>query len=77
MVLAYILDFTKPFIFTTDASETGLGAILSQIDEQNRDWPIAFCKGLYAKEFDRSGAAVIKTRELELYAFLLATRKWR
>jgi hypothetical protein len=77
-VLTYIPDFTKPFIVTTDASETGVGAILSQIDEQNRERPIAFySKGLDAKEFDSSDAAVIKTRELELYAFLLATRKWR
>ena len=77
-VLTYIPDFTKPFIVTTDASETGVGAILSQMDEQNRERPIAFySKGLDAKEFESSDAAVIKTRELELYAFLLATRKWR
>jgi hypothetical protein len=46
------------------------------IDEQNRERPIAFSKGLDAKEFDSSDAAVIKTRELKSYAFLSATRKW-
>ncbi len=35
-VLTYIPDSTKPFIVTTDASETGVGAILSQMNEQNR-----------------------------------------
>ena len=73
-VLTYIPYFTKPFIVTTDASETGVGAILSQMNEQNRLRPITFyTKGLDAKEFESSDAAVIKTRELELYAFLLAT----
>jgi len=39
-VLQY-LDFSKPFILTTDASGTAVGDILSQ-EEINKDWPIAY-----------------------------------
>jgi glutathione S-transferase len=77
-VLTYIPDFSKPFIVTTDASEAGVGGTLSQLDDQGNERPVAFySKGLESAEFAASEAASIKTRELELYAFLLATRKWR
>src|SRR3569832_1264587 len=35
-------DFTKPFIVQTDASYLGIGAVLSQLDEEGRDHPIAY-----------------------------------
>ena len=35
-------DFTKGFILQTDASNLGVGAVLSQLDEEGRDRPIAY-----------------------------------
>ena len=35
-------DFEKPFILQTDASEYGVGAVLSQRDEVGGDHPIAY-----------------------------------
>ena len=35
-------DYQRPFILQTDASERGLGCVLSQRDDQDVDWPIAF-----------------------------------
>jgi hypothetical protein len=35
-------DFTKEFRLSTDASDYGVGAVLSQLDQEGRDKPIAF-----------------------------------
>lgn len=35
-------DFTKQFILQTDASNRGVGAVLSQLDDDGRDRPIAY-----------------------------------
>lgn len=44
-------DFTKPFIVQTDASNVGIGAVLSQLEESGADRPIAyFSKKLLSRE---------------------------
>ena len=35
-------DFSRPFILQTDASEVGIGAILSQTDTEGYDHPLAY-----------------------------------
>ena len=35
-------DFNKPFILQTDASNRGVGAVLSQIDTEGEEHPVAY-----------------------------------
>ena len=65
-------DFSKPFILQTDASDRGIGAVLSQIDENGDDHPIAyFSKNLLPREQRYS------TVEKECLAIKLATHAFR
>ena len=35
-------DFSKQFTLQTDASDRGIGAVLSQLDEEGNDHPVAY-----------------------------------
>ena len=63
-------DFSKPFILQTDASATGMGAVLSQIDENDQRRPIAFASRTLVGAEPRYGAP-----ELELGAIHWALMK--
>ena len=42
-------DYSRPFILDTDASNTGIGAVLSQLDEEGRKHAIAFGSRVLSK----------------------------
>ena len=60
-------DFTKPFVVETDASSTGVGAVLSQ-----QGHPIAYFSKLLSTKLSRASAYV-----RELYAITQAVARWR
>ena len=65
-------DFNKPLILQTDASERRIGAVLSQLDENQEEYPIAFfSKKLHSREEKFS------TIEKECLAIKLACQSFR
>ena len=65
-------DFTKEFIVQTDASERGVGAVLSQLDDEGLDHPISyFSRKLLPRE------EYYATVEKECLAIKLAVQTFR
>uniref|UniRef100_H3G6X4 Reverse transcriptase RNase H-like domain-containing protein n=1 Tax=Phytophthora ramorum TaxID=164328 RepID=H3G6X4_PHYRM len=64
-------DYGLPFKLTTDASKTGLGAVLSQ-DQGKGDQPIA-----YASKVNNPTVAKYSISELECLAVVWAVRLFR
>ena len=65
-------DFSRPFVLTTDASATAVGAVLSQVGEDGKSHPVSFySRALKAPE--RKWDAC----EQELFAILCAVKHYR
>ena len=65
-------DFTKAFILDTDASNTGIGGVLSQLDDQGQEHVIAFASRTLSKAERR----YCVTRR-ELLAVVVFTQQFR
>lgn len=65
-------DYSKPFIINCDASKLAVGCILSQLDEEGKERPIAYAsKKLLMRERNYS------TIELEMLSILFAIEKFK
>ncbi len=65
-------DFSRPFIVTADASGVGLGAVLSQTDDDKNERPIAFASRTLGKA-ERHYSVI----EKETLAIVWAVKQWR
>ncbi len=65
-------NFNAPFILSTDASQFGIGAVLSQKDEHEREHPIH-----YASRSLNTAERNYSTIERELLAIVYAVDKFR
>ena len=65
-------DHTKPFLVQTDASDHGIGAVLSQEDAEGRDQPIAYRSRKLTETQQRWS-----TIEKECYAIVFAVEQFR
>ncbi|GBM53207.1 Retrovirus-related Pol polyprotein from transposon 17.6 [Araneus ventricosus] len=66
----YAPDFTKKFVLQTDASEFGMGAVLSQIDDEKSEHPVLYL----SKKFSEAEKKYCTT-EKECAAIVWAIRK--
>lgn len=65
-------DFGKPFIITVDASKNGIGAVLSQLSNDNSDLPVSFASRSFTK-----GESNKATIEQELLAIHFGIKHFR
>lgn len=65
-------DFEKPFILQTDASKTGVGAILSQLDANGNEKVIA-----YASKTLNKAQRNYSVTDQELYAIVFGVRQFK
>lgn len=65
-------DFTRPFTIQCDASTTGVGSVLCQVDANGDEHPIAFM----SKKLN-SAQKNYSVTELECYAAVLSVKKFR
>ena len=70
-VLAYP-NMAKPFILTCDASDTAIGYVLGQLDEQNREYAVAYGNKSLSKEQRKWNVS-----EKECYAILKGIEAYR
>lgn len=63
-------DYTKPFLVHTDASTTGLGVVLGQMDDENREHPILFLSRTLTPAEKNYGST-----EMECLAMIWAIKK--
>ena len=65
-------DYSKPFILQCDASKLGVGAVLSQLNEENVEVPIAY----FSQKLNKAQRNYSVT-ELECLAAILSLKKFR
>ena len=52
-------DFSKPFILDTDASDVGIGKVLSQLNKSNVEQPVAY----YSRSLSKAEQKYAGTRK--------------
>ena len=67
-----LADSSKPYLVYVDASETAVGAVLMQRDDDGRPHPVAF----YSKKLSRAESRYGATAR-ELLGLVLSLRRWR
>ena len=70
-VILQFPNMSAPLEVSTDASDTGIGYILSQRDSSERDQPVLFASKALTNELNWH------TRDNEVFAFIFALRKFR
>ncbi len=65
-------DFSRPFILQTDASNRGVGAVLTQIDEEGQEHPVSYYSRKFLPREQR-----YSTVEKELWVIKLATNAYK